>query len=114
MGLSTSNEEELFFARCGVTALAEQSRLPQCLFRLALSGASTIGAWRLWAASILAAGNPKVILCECGIRVDDPQMRNLLCLACVPLLQGLILLPVIADPGYTTGQSELVPTMSRQ
>ena len=55
-----------------------------------------------------------MILCECGIRVDDPQMRNLLCLACVPLLQGLILLPVIADPGYTTGQSELVPTMSRQ
>ena len=75
---------------------------------------SMIGAWRLSAASMPVAGNPKVILCECGIRSDDPQMRNLLDLAYVPLLHGLMPLPIIVDPSHTTGQSELVPTISLQ
>ncbi len=74
---------------------------------------TTIEACRLSAASMLAAGNAKVILCERGMRSDNPQTRTLLDLACVPLLQGLTHLSIIVDPSHTTGRSELVPTISR-
>src|SRR5256714_662000 len=75
--------------------------------------ASTIDEWLLAAEYIVAAGNPNVILCERGIRSFDPQTRNVLDLACVPLLHELTHLPVIVDPSHATGRSELVPTMSR-
>jgi 3-deoxy-7-phosphoheptulonate synthase len=75
--------------------------------------AATIDEWLLAAEYIVAAGNPNVILCERGIRSFDPQTRNVLDLACVPLLHELTHLPVIVDPSHATGRSELVPTMSR-
>ncbi len=74
---------------------------------------ATMEAWRPSAASRLLAGHPKVILCERGIRSYDPQTRNLLDLACAPLLHGLTHLPIIVDPSHATGRSEFVPTMSR-
>lgn len=74
---------------------------------------STIDEWLLAAEYIVAAGNPNVILCERGVRSFDPQTRNLLDLACVPLLHQLTHLPVIVDPSHATGRRELVPTMSR-
>ncbi len=74
---------------------------------------ATIEEWLLAAEYIVAAGNPKVILCERGIRSFDPQTRNLLDLACVPILHELTHLPVIVDPSHGTGRRELVPTMSR-
>jgi 3-deoxy-7-phosphoheptulonate synthase len=75
--------------------------------------ASTIDEWLLAAEYIVAAGNPNVILCERGIRSFDSHTRNLLDLACVPLLHELTHLPVIVDPSHATGRRELVPTMSR-
>jgi 3-deoxy-7-phosphoheptulonate synthase len=75
--------------------------------------AATIDEWLLAAEYIVAAGNPNVILCERGIRSFDTHTRNLLDLACVPLLHELTHLPVIVDPSHATGRSELVPTMSR-
>ncbi len=75
--------------------------------------ASTIDEWLLAAEYIVAAGNPNVILCERGIRSFDTYTRNLLDLACVPLLHELTHLPVIVDPSHATGRRELVPTMSR-
>jgi len=75
--------------------------------------AATIDEWLLAAEYIVAAGNPQVILCERGIRSFDPQTRNVLDLACVPLLHELTHLPVIVDPSHATGRRELVPTMSR-
>ena len=75
--------------------------------------ASTIDEWLLAAEYIVAAGNPNVILCERGIRSFDTHTRNLLDLACVPLLHELTHLPVIVDPSHATGRRELVPTMSR-
>ena len=75
--------------------------------------AATIDEWLLAAEYIVAAGNPSVILCERGIRSFDPQTRNVLDLACVPLLHELTHLPVIVDPSHATGRRELVPTMSR-
>ena len=75
--------------------------------------AATIDEWLLAAEYIVAAGNPNVILCERGIRSFDTQTRNVLDLACVPLLHELTHLPVIVDPSHATGRRELVPTMSR-
>lgn len=75
--------------------------------------ASTIDEWLLAAEYIVAAGNPNVILCERGVRSFDPQTRNVLDLACVPLLHQLTHLPVIVDPSHATGRRELVQPMSR-
>ncbi len=75
--------------------------------------AATIDEWLLAAEYIVAAGNPNVILCERGIRGFDLQTRNVLDLACVPLLHELTHLPVIVDPSHATGRRELVPPMSR-
>ncbi len=74
---------------------------------------STIEEWLLAAEYIVSAGNPNVILCERGVRSFDPQTRNVLDLACVPLLRQLTHLPVIVDPSHGTGRSALVPAMSR-
>lgn len=74
---------------------------------------ATIEEWLLAAEYIVSAGNPQVILCERGIRSFDSQTRNVLDLACVPLLHELTHLPVIVDPSHATGRSELVPTMAR-
>ena len=75
--------------------------------------AATIDEWLLAAEYIVAAGNPNVILCERGIRGFDLQTRNVLDLACVPLLHELTHLPVIVDPSHATGRRELVAPMSR-
>lgn len=75
--------------------------------------ASTIEEWLLAAEYIVAAGNPNVILCERGVRSFDSQTRNVLDLACVPLLRQLTHLPVIVDPSHATGRRELVAPMSR-
>jgi 3-deoxy-7-phosphoheptulonate synthase len=75
--------------------------------------AATIDEWLLAAEYIVAAGNPNVILCERGIRSFDLHTRNVLDLACVPLLHELTHLPVIVDPSHATGRRELVPPMSR-
>ena len=75
--------------------------------------ASTIEEWLLAAEYIMAAGNPNVILCERGVRSFDPQTRNVLDLACVPLLHQLTHLPVIVDPSHATGRRELIQPMSR-
>jgi len=74
---------------------------------------STIEEWLLAAEYIVAAGNPNVLLCERGVRSFDPLTRNILDLACVPLLHQLTHLPVIVDPSHATGRRELVPSMSR-
>lgn len=74
---------------------------------------ATIDEWLLAAEYIVAAGNPNVVLCERGIRGYDSQTRNILDLACVPLLRELTHLPVIVDPSHATGRSSLVPAMAR-
>lgn len=73
--------------------------------------AATIEEWLLAAEYVLAEGNPNVILCERGIRAFDPQTRNVLDLACVPLLAELTHLPVIVDPSHATGKRDLVLSM---
>ncbi len=73
--------------------------------------ASTIEEWLLAAEYVLAEGNREVILCERGVRSYDPATRNVLDLACVPLLRRLTHLPIIVDPSHGTGRRELVVPM---
>ena len=61
---------------------------------------------------IMSAGNPRVILCERGIRTFEPYTRNTLDLSAVPALKTLTHLPVIVDPSHATGRRELVLPMS--
>ncbi len=61
---------------------------------------------------ILANGNPRVILCERGVKSFDSSTRNLLDLAMVPNCKGLSHLPIIVDPSHATGRPELIPPMS--
>ena len=62
---------------------------------------------------IMLAGNPKVILCERGIRTVETFTRNTLDLNAIPALQQLTHLPVIADPSHGTGVRSLVLPMAR-
>ncbi|MCS6782663.1 MAG: 3-deoxy-7-phosphoheptulonate synthase [Gloeomargarita sp. SKYBB_i_bin120] len=74
---------------------------------------ATIEEWLMAAEYILAAGNPKVILCERGIRTFDHRYtRNTLDLAAIPVLRKLTHLPIMIDPSHGTGKSEYVPAMA--
>lgn len=73
--------------------------------------ASTVEEWLLAAEYVLAEGNRDVMLCERGVRGFDPATRNVLDLACVPLLRRLTHLPILVDPSHGTGRRELVVAM---
>ena len=92
-------------------AVGRQRKQIPILLKRGLS--ATIDEWLLAAEYIMKAGNPNVILCERGIRSYDPQTRNVLDLACVPLLHQLTHLPIVVDPSHATGRRDLVPMMSR-
>ena len=75
---------------------------------------ATIREWLLAAEYILAEGNPRVILCERGIRTYDSEYtRNTLDLNAVPVLNQETHLPVVVDPSHGTGRADLVATMAR-
>jgi len=74
--------------------------------------AATVEEWLLAAEYVLAEGNSQVVLCERGIRGFDSYTRNVLDLACVPLLGALTHLPVIVDPSHATGRRDMVAPMS--
>ncbi|MGH8986620.1 MAG: bifunctional 3-deoxy-7-phosphoheptulonate synthase/chorismate mutase [Acidimicrobiia bacterium] len=86
-----------------------QSRRPVLLKR-GLS--ATIEEWLLAAEYILSAGNPKVILCERGIRTFETATRNTLDLSAVPVLRSLTHLPIVVDPSHGTGHRSLVGPMA--
>jgi len=56
---------------------------------------STIEEWLNSAEYILSAGNPRVILCERGIRTFEVYSRNTLDLSAVPAVRELTHLPII-------------------
>lgn len=62
---------------------------------------------------ILAGGNPRVLLCERGIRTFETYVRNTFALAMVPMLKEKTHLPVLADPSHGTGVRSLVPAMTK-
>lgn len=67
----------------------------------------------LAAEYILAEGNPRVILCERGIKTFETATRNTLDLNAVPFIKTRSHLPVIVDPSHGTGLRELVAPMAR-
>lgn len=73
---------------------------------------ATIEEWIMAAEYIISSGNPKVILCERGIRTFETYTRNTLDLSAVPLLKHLTHLPVVVDPSHGTGKWRLVQPMS--
>jgi 3-deoxy-7-phosphoheptulonate synthase len=62
---------------------------------------------------VLAEGNPNVILCERGVVGFDSVTRNILDLACVPVVKALSHLPIVVDPSHATGYREYIAPLSR-
>jgi 3-deoxy-7-phosphoheptulonate synthase len=62
---------------------------------------------------ILKEGNPRVILCERGIKTFERSTRFTLDISAVPVLKEETHLPVIVDPSHAPGRRELVPALSR-
>jgi 3-deoxy-7-phosphoheptulonate synthase len=67
----------------------------------------------LAAEYIVSSGNPRVLLCERGIRTYETATRNTLDLCAVPVLKERSHLPVIVDPSHAAGRRELVPALAR-
>jgi 3-deoxy-7-phosphoheptulonate synthase len=74
---------------------------------------ATLEEWLLAAEYIMNAGEPRVILCERGIRTFEEYVRNTLTLASIAELKQRTHLPVIVDPSHGTGHSHLVGPMCR-
>jgi 3-deoxy-7-phosphoheptulonate synthase len=62
---------------------------------------------------ILKEGNPRVILCERGIKTFERSTRFTLDISAVPVLQEETHLPVIVDPSHPAGRLALVPALAR-
>jgi 3-deoxy-7-phosphoheptulonate synthase len=74
---------------------------------------ATLEEFLLAAEYVINAGNPRVILCERGIRTFEEYARNTLALSIVPELNEKTHLPVMVDPSHGTGHAHLVPAMCR-
>ena len=74
---------------------------------------ATIEELLLAAEYVLSAGNPRVVLCERGIRTFERATRNTLDVCAVPLLKAETHLPVIVDPSHAAGRRDLVPALAR-
>ncbi len=74
---------------------------------------ATIAEFLRSAQVILDAGNPRVILCERGIRTFETATRNTFDVAAIALLKQISHLPVIADPSHAAGNRGLVPVLAR-
>ncbi len=74
---------------------------------------ATIEELLLAAEYVLSAGNPRLILCERGIRTFERATRNTLDICAVPLLKEATHLPVLVDPSHAAGRRELVPALAR-
>ncbi len=77
------------------------------------SMAATVEEWLLAGEYLLAAGAPKVVFCERGIRGFDDTTRNLLDLGAVALLAHVHGLPVVVDPSHATGRRDLVIPLAK-
>ncbi len=74
---------------------------------------ATIKEWLMAAEYIVAKGNPRVALCERGIRTFETMTRNTLDINAVPVLKSLTHLPVIVDPSHGIGIRKHVPAIAR-
>jgi 3-deoxy-7-phosphoheptulonate synthase len=61
---------------------------------------------------IVSAGNPRVMLCERGIRTFGNHTRNTLDVGAIAVLKAKTHLPIIADPSHAAGLREFVPQLA--
>jgi 3-deoxy-7-phosphoheptulonate synthase len=73
---------------------------------------ATLEELLLAAEYVAVAGNPRVILCERGIRTFEPSTRNTLDVSAVPVLRERTHLPVLVDPSHAAGRREWVPPLA--
>jgi 3-deoxy-7-phosphoheptulonate synthase len=73
---------------------------------------ATIDELLMAAEYIVLHGNPRVVLCERGIRTFETATRNTLDLNAVALLKQITHLPVIVDPSHGTGRRDLIAPLS--
>ena len=73
---------------------------------------ATYQDWLNSAEYIIREGNPRVILCERGIRTFETSMRNTLDITAFGYLKRITNLPVICDPSHACGDSHLVPSLA--
>ena len=74
---------------------------------------STLEELVMSAEYIMAEGNPKVVLCERGIRTFETSMRNTLDISAVPMLKKMTHLPVVIDPSHAAGIAFMVPALAQ-
>jgi 3-deoxy-7-phosphoheptulonate synthase len=75
--------------------------------------AATIEELLMASEYILSGGNPRVMLCERGIRTFETATRNTTDINAIPVLKSLTHLPVILDPSHSTGHADYVTAVAR-
>jgi 3-deoxy-7-phosphoheptulonate synthase len=73
---------------------------------------ATIDEFLNAAEYIVTHGNPRVVLCERGIRTFETATRNTLDVSAVPVLRERSHLPVVVDPSHAAGRREWVPALA--
>lgn len=68
---------------------------------------ATLNEWLNSAEYILLEGNPRVILCEAGIRSFEGGARVVLDLSAVPAVRDISHLPIVVDIGCVGGPAEI-------
>jgi 3-deoxy-7-phosphoheptulonate synthase len=89
---------------------AGKTKMPVLLKR---GMSATIEEWLQSAEYVLAEDNPRVILCERGIRTFETATRNTLDLSAIPVVKKRSHLPIIADPSHGVGLRDKVMPMAR-
>ncbi len=74
---------------------------------------ATIEELLMAAEYILAEGNPRVILCERGIRTYETYTRNTLDISAIVAIKELSHLPIICDPSHAAGKWEMVEPLAK-
>jgi 3-deoxy-7-phosphoheptulonate synthase len=62
---------------------------------------------------VVGEGNPRVILCERGIKTFERSTRYTLDISAIPVLKEETHLPVIVDPSHAAGRRSLVAALAR-
>jgi len=74
---------------------------------------ATIDEFACAAEYIVHGGNNDIYLCERGIRSFDSTTRNVLDLACVPLIKKRTGLPTIVDLSHSLGRKDIIAEMGK-
>lgn len=91
--------------------LKELGRIDKPIF-LKRGMSARILEWLGAAEYIISHGNPRIILCERGIRTFDTSLRNTLDIAAIPLIKDLSHLPIFSDPSHGTGKRKYIKPMA--